>query len=584
VGENNGHNYFNVWTSFNSNSRRKKNMAGPDPEFAVENYRIDATVDPQLLVRATTRMEVTPKRKTRAAAFIISSKMRVLDANVDGQPAEVFERESARSNLIRADDDQEFLVVAASELEAGKPHHFEVRHEGAVISTAGDHVYYVASRATWYPRRGSEFARYDLTFHYPKDLGFVATGDFVEERIDGDWKITRRKTDVPIRFAAFNLGNYKSVSITQGPYKIDVYANRALESALKPKPEPPDPPASEGLRRRPPAPMEGLGAAPPNPVGRLEALATDVASAFGFMVSEFGPPPLRTLTVSPIPGGFGQGFPSLLYLSTLAYLDPAQRPKRMRDRFQETFFNDMLDAHEIAHQWWGNLVQGAGYQDAWLMEALANYSALMYLEKKKGPHAVDTILDDLRGHLVERSHTGRPLESAGPITWGYRLSSSQSPDAWHHIIYDKGAWVMHMLRRRMGDDRFLAMLRAMCKRYEYQSISTEQFRQLTAEFMPPNSPDSDLTNFFDTWIYGTGIPAIKMTAVVHGLKVSGTLTQSDVPDDFSTRVPVEVQAGRQHSLFWVMTASDPVQFDMTAKALPVKVTLDGKDALIVVKK
>ena len=79
-------------------------------------------------------------------------------------------------------------------------------------------------------------------------------------------------------------------------------------------------------------------------------------------------------------------------------------------------------------------------------------------------------------HLLELGPNGRTLESAGPISWGYRLESSQSPEAWHHIIYEKGAWVMHMLRRKMGDDRFLAMLRALPQRYQYKAINTEQFR------------------------------------------------------------------------------------------------------------
>ena len=89
-----------------------------------------------------------------------------------------------------------------------------------------------------------------------------------------------------------------------------------------------------------------------------------------FMSANFGPPPLKTLTVSPIPGTFGQGFPGLIYLSTLAYLKPSEYPAALHTEQQRRFFSELLHAHEAAHQWWGNLVTAASYQDEWLMEAL----------------------------------------------------------------------------------------------------------------------------------------------------------------------------------------------------------------------
>ena len=98
------------------------------------------------------------------------------------------------------------------------------------------------------------------------------------------------------------------------------------------------------------------------------------------MASRFGPPALPHLTVSPIPGAFGQGFPGLIYLSTLAYFKSVPGTRVGGSPSAELFYQDVLQAHETAHQWWGNRVAGATYRDNWLMEALANYSALLYLE------------------------------------------------------------------------------------------------------------------------------------------------------------------------------------------------------------
>src|SRR5208283_3456420 len=108
-----------------------------------------------------------------------------------------------------------------------------------------------------------------------------------------------------------------------------------------------------------------------------------------------------------------------------------------------------------------NRVTAATYRDNWLMEALANYSALLYVEKTKGPRAMEVMLDSYRARLLEKNESGQTMESAGPIVLGSRLSSSLSPAAWNSITYGKGSWIVHMLRRRMGDARFFAMLAAV---------------------------------------------------------------------------------------------------------------------------
>ena len=94
---------------------------------------------------------------------------------------------------------------------------------------------------------------------------------------------------------------------------------------------------------------------------------------------------------------------------------------------EQTFYIDLLEAHEAAHQWWGNVVSPAGYRDNWLMEALANYSALLYLEKRDGRGAVDAALESYREDLLAKDEKGQTSESTGPIVLGARLESSQSP-------------------------------------------------------------------------------------------------------------------------------------------------------------
>lgn len=577
--------YFDTWTSFRARSVRGN--LGPRPtDLVTTDYRIDATIAPDLSMSVVTRVKVRPVEDGMAAAlFQVSPAMRVSQALVDGRPAEVLQRDSLRSDLTFGDNGA-FLVVPAEPLRAGRDYEFEFHHDGKVIYDAGDRVFFVGARSNWYPIHGLQFSTYDLRFRYPADLDLVASGDVMADRKEGDSHLTRWRTAAPVRMAGFNLGRYVHARVQRGGFTIDVCANRDLERALQPGPapviEPPPPFPSRRPANLPPAPAAPLS---PSPAGRLQALAADVDASLEFMTARFGRPALPHLTVSPIPGTFGQGFPGLIYLSTLAYLRNLPRTNGPVPPSQEIFFQDMLVTHEVAHQWWGNRVAAATYRDNWLMEALANFSALLYVEKTKGARIADVVLDNYRSLLLAKDKDGQITEEAGPIVLGGRLQSSLSPAGWRDITYGKGIWIMQMLRRRLGDEAFLAVLADILRREDRSLITTEQFRALAAARLPPKSDDPQLETFFDNWVYGTGVPELKLTYSVRGkapaCRLRGTVTQSEVGADFSALAPVEIQTTHGHSITqWVRTGSDPATFSVTLRNPPLKVTLDPSHALL----
>jgi hypothetical protein len=577
--------YFDTWTSFPDRSSRIKPAPAP-AELDLSDFRIEAQIDPDLSMTGVTRVKVKPKVDGMlSAAFGISPAMNVTEATVDGRPAEILQRESLPQNLTRGGNSL-FLVVPPEPLRTGRSYEFVFHHTGKVIYSAGDRVFYVNARGNWYPTHGSQFANFDLKFRYPRELQLVTPGDVVSDQTEGEWRITERRTPAAIRVAGFNLGDYQTVHTEHAGLVVDVCANRELENSLRPRPIPQLLPLPASRSRQ----IDPLSEAPvvppaPDPAGRLQTLASEVSSAMDFMQSRFGPPALAHLTVSPIPGTFGQGFPGLIYLSTLAYLKHLPANTHTSAESQDLFFEDVLQAHEVAHQWWGNRVTAASYRDYWLMEALANYSAMLYLEKTRGERFTDLMLDAYRISLLDKSEAGQTVESAGPIVLGPRLESSLEPRAWRVITYDKGSWIVHMLRRRMGDARFLAMLAEVMKRYGHKEISTEEFREVAAAFLPPKSDDPKLETFFDQWVYGTGIPTLKLSYRLKGkagsLRLAGTLTQSDVDEDFTAYVPVEIQVSHSHSITrWVRTGSDPVTFTVALPQPPLRVMLDPHHALL----
>ncbi len=561
VSERNQKTFFDTWTAFAGRAARSSPGNTVWAPIRAEDYRIDADLDDALAMRAVTRVKVTPAATAgRALPFLISSRMRVTAVKIDGVAAEVYQKPSAGASPAWNGNDEVFLVVPAAPLKPGQSYEFEFHHEGNVITESGKGMYFVGARGTWYPHPPVDLTHFDLTFHFPKALDLVATGDVIDKHVDGDRRTIHFSSGEAIRFAGFNLGKYQRKCVSRDGFRIEVCANTPDDEE------------------------NGLPFATSAP--RMEAIANEVFSALQYMSSQYGPPPVHSLTVSPIPTTFGQGFPGLIYLSTLAYLNPEQRPASARaTAYTEIFYSELMAAHETAHQWWGNLVSPATSRDDWLMEALANYSALMYLEKKKGHDTLEKILEDYRSHLGVKAADGREIESAGPITWGLRLSSSEFPDAWRVITYEKGSWIIHMLRVRLGDDRFRAFLADLCRQYRFQTLTTDQFRKLAAQYLPPDSPDPKLETFFDAWVYGTGIPILKLKYAVHGTRVTGTVEQSGVPDDFSALAPVEIRTGPQKTVIeWVETGSDPTQFSRQLTEKPLAVALQPANTLATIQR
>ena len=148
---------------------------------------------------------------------------------------------------------------------------------------------------------------------------------------------------------------------------------------------------------------------------------------------------------------------------------------------------------------------------------------------------------------------------------------------------------MHMLRQRLGRERFLEMLGELCRRYRYQTVTIEDFRKLAAEFMPEGSPDPTLEEFYANWVYSTGLPALKFSHSVRGkspkVRVWGNVEQSDVADDFSIFVPIEFQfAGRESIIRWVRTDDEPASFDYTFQQRPSRVVFNPANSVLAVNK
>ena len=302
-----------------------------------------------------------------------------------------------------------------------------------------------------------------------------------------------------------------------------------------------------------------------DPAIHEERVAQQAAHAIDYFSKEFGPFPYSSLAVTQMPGGYGQAWPGLIYLSSLAYLTRDELTKARVKPGETLLFSEFMTPHETAHQWWGDLVGWKSYRDQWLVEALANYSSYLALESEH-PDDCRQFLDYYREHLLEKNSEGEENAKAGPVTLGQRLNSSHFPNGFNIVSYGRGTWLLHMLRTMLddgarlskspgGEEPFLRILRKMRERYQGRDISTREFQSLVEEELPPSlryEGNASLDWFFDEWVNGSAIPKFELKDVRFNRKtavvtVTATILQQDAPDTLVTSLPIyaETAAGRK---------------------------------------
>jgi aminopeptidase N len=151
-----------------------------------------------------------------------------------------------------------------------------------------------------------------------------------------------------------------------------------------------------------------------------------------------------------------------------------------------------LSAHEVAHQWWGNLVTCRDWRHFWLNEGFATFMAAAYDEHRFGRAAYDRDIDAarMRYEQVRKTSGDRPLVFP---SWDRPTADDRT------IVYQKGAYVLHRLRETLGERLFWKGIRDYTRGYQGQSVTTPDFQRAMEA-----STGRRLSDFFATWVYMTG--------------------------------------------------------------------------------
>jgi hypothetical protein len=418
----------------------------------------------------------------------------------------------------KAKDDFDVWVRAPRRFAAGDSLTLTIYYHGDLIDRYSD-WFFIDPGADWFPRnrQGKDESMFEVTYHSPAWYPIASIGERTDSTVDGKVLTTRWITKRPTPFARFNLGLFENLHVQyEGAPAIDVLmsdaAHRAMRDALR----------DQGYMMLAQRNMS-------------QVVAADVSNSLKWFTNAFGPPLDDHFYVTEIPYLEGVSFPGLIDLSWSTFQNTAT------DGFDEFF-----RAHEVAHQWWGNGVRPASYRDVWLAEGVSSFCGLWYLQSiKKGTKQYFQFLDSYAQNIKDNRDGG--------ATWlGYRTVAGSGRRGYQYqaLIYEKGAWVMHMLRMLMldlttaKDDRFSAMMRDYHDRYAGRSATTDEFRAVVEKHvgLPMNW-------FFDQWIMGTAIPTYHVAWTSEPTadgrhRIRLRVTQEGVPVDFQAWVLVSADLGQ----------------------------------------
>jgi tetratricopeptide (TPR) repeat protein len=454
---------WNTWLSGSLRNKEGKPSLGVS-SFEPEKYTLDVSIaERDLRLTGRARIDLRPViRGARAAVLRMNPNLQVSKvADGSGQGL--------------------FFVQTGDDLTVMLPHPAAVGDKVAVVvEYAGSAVdksqgsYALADTVFWYPHAGTvDRAAYDVTLRWPKKLELAACGRRVDggEGADGTrWE--RRSLDFPANGFSFEVGKYRIEEAQAGHVRVRLAFDPDVSRMGKETRE------------------------------EISKAATDAVAYFEEL---FGPYPLDELTVVTVPRDFSQAAgPGLVTLSSLMMLDFGAFNLLFGLEDRRT-----VVAHEIAHQWWGHSVGWSSYRDQWISEAMASYAALLFARNR-----IDAAKDRIwlgptsgwQSSLLDTMPDGRVIESVGPVVLGVRLFSSKAGDAYQPIVYKKGAVILDMLARSLGEENFPKILKQIVKVAANRPVSTEDFFDLIERITGAN-----LDAFARQYVYGTGLPEVYYT-------------------------------------------------------------------------
>jgi Peptidase family M1 domain len=500
-------------------------------DYDVLDYSIDASVDPERqTIQGRARLAIRVRSTTLSNVFLRLNEALTVTAVTSVEYGRLlYLRIRGQNNvlvnlprLLPQDSDLTLVVnyegrIPSQDLDVDVVSVLADAQEQGVPTEVTDPAFLLSNRAFWYPQNPvPDYATASMRITVPQGWTCVASGQPVPtssvvslKDILRDGKLFEFKASEPLRYLALVVARFTRI----GEADLAVPETFAATAGIDKLTVAVEAQASQRFRGR--------------------NIAQQTEEILKFYASLIGDIPYKSATValieSDLPGGHSPGYFALIKNP----LSPGNATWR-NDPAAFEGFPEFFLAHELAHQWWGQAVGWKNYHEQWLSEGFAQYFAALYAQKTRGDRTFLDMLRQFRRWSLSDS-------DQGPVHLGYRLGLVKgNVRVFRALVYNKGAAVLHMLRRLLGDDAFFAGIRRFYADRRYQKAGTEDLeRALEAE------SGRVLDRFFERWIYETDIPRIRYSTSLGNGTVNVRFEQAaDLVFDLPVTVTITYANGR----------------------------------------
>jgi aminopeptidase N len=224
-------------------------------------------------------------------------------------------------------------------------------------------------------------------------------------------------------------------------------------------------------------------------------------------------------------------------------------------------------AHEIAHQWFGDDVTESTWSDLWLSEGFATYFAGLFMERYESEEAFRSYMKDAAASVFAFEKKSRT-----PI---FDRETESLMGLLNANSYQKGAWVLHMLRSRLGDDAFFRGIRRYYESHKHATASTEDLRAALEK-----SSHRDLRAFFARWVYDSGHPQYELTWQWSGKSLRLELRQVQAGNAFLDALPISITSASGSREIVLKPGGKQLIETLRVNEKPTRIEIDPRNTLL----